>query len=84
MFTRHHRLFGFLLPIALVALHLFASPAAAQKRKETVVFVPASLSLSSDTTVVSVCAEGNLPGPQVRLNARASSSGDYQPRYHWC
>jgi len=83
MFTRHHRLFGFLLPTALVTVHLFASPAAAQKRKETVVFVPASLSLSSDTTVVSVCAEGNLPGPQVRLNARASSSGDYQPRYHW-
>jgi hypothetical protein len=82
MFTRH-RLFAFMLPIALVALHLFASPAAAQKRKETVVFAPASLSLSSDTTVVSACTEGNLPGSQVRLNARVSSSGDHQPRYHW-
>jgi hypothetical protein len=82
MFTRH-RLFAFMLPIALVALHLLASPATAQKRKETVVFAPASLSLSSDTTVVSACTEGNLPGSQVRLNARVSSSGDHQPRYHW-
>jgi hypothetical protein len=80
MFIRHHRLFGFMLPTALVALHLFALPAAAQKRKETVVFAPPSLSLTSDMTVVSACAESNLPGPQVRLNARVSSP---QPRYHW-
>jgi hypothetical protein len=83
MFTRRHRLSGFLLLIAAVALHLFASPAAAQKRKETVVFALPSLSLTSDTTVVSACAEGNLPGPQVRLNVRTGSSGDHQPRYHW-
>jgi hypothetical protein len=83
MFTRHRHLFGFLLPIVLVALHLFAPSTPAQKRNETIAFAPPSLSLTSDMTVVSACAEGDLAGQQVRLNARAGSPAGNQLRYHW-
>jgi len=62
-----------LLPIALVALNLFASQAFAQKRKDILAtFVPLSLNLTADSTVVSTCAVGDQQ-PQVRLNARAIS-----------
>ncbi len=81
---RHHiRRVRLLLPILLVGLHLFASPVSAQKRIDAAVFAPPKLSLTSDSAAVSACPEGNLPGPQVRLNARASSPGGYQFRYHW-
>jgi hypothetical protein len=84
MFRRQRRLTGFLLPVTLVALNLFVSQALAQKAKETVTnFAPLSLSLTADSTAISACAEGNQPGPQVRLNAQASSPGGYPLRYRW-
>ena len=53
--------------------------ASAQTKKQNVVYAPPSLSLTSDTQVVSACA-GNT---QVRLNARASSPGGNPIRYRW-
>ncbi len=82
MFRRQRRLIGFLLPVA-VALHLFGSPASAQKKSDAVAFTPPSLTLTADTSVVTACAEGNLAGPQVHLNARVSSPGGNPLRYHW-
>ena len=83
MFRRQRRLIGLLLPVALVALHLFASQVFAQKQKEILTnFVPPSLNLTADSAVVSACAEGDQR-PQVRLNARASSPGGNPLRYRW-
>lgn len=82
MFRRQRRLIGLVLPVALVALHLFASQAFAQKQREILTnFVPPSLNLTADSAVVSACAEGDRP--QVRLNARASSPGGNPLRYRW-
>jgi len=82
MFISQHRLVGYLLPIALATLFLFPTQASAQKYKETTaVYTPPSLSLTSDTSVVSACAESGPP--QVRLNARASSPGGNPIRYRW-
>src|SRR6185295_8816911 len=78
MFRSQSRLIGYLLPIALAAVFLPAQ-ASAQKKQETVVYAPPSLSLTSDTTVVSAC-QGKS---QVRLNARASSPGGNPIRYRW-
>ena len=83
MFRRQRRLIGLLLPIALVALQLFASQAFAQKQKEILTtFVPLSLGLTADSAVVSACAVGDQR-PQVRLNALASSPGGNPLRYRW-
>ena len=79
MFRSQSRLIGYLLPIALAALFLPVD-ASAQKTQPTSVYAPPSLSLSSDTSVVSACAGGPT---QVRLNARASSPGGYPIRYRW-
>lgn len=75
------RLIGYLLPIALVAVCLFPNKVSAQQTKETVVYAPPSLSLTAESTTISACPVGN--GPQVRLNARASSPGGYPIRYRW-
>lgn len=83
MLRSQSRLIRYLLPIALGALFLFPSQASAQKKKaiETVVYAPPSLSLTTDSSVVSACSEG--AGPQVSLNARASSPGGNPIRYRW-
>jgi hypothetical protein len=78
MFRKQSRLFGYLLPIALAAVFLPAQ-ASAQKL-EIVYYGPPTLSLSSDTSVVSACSN-NLA--QVKLNARASSSAGHPIRYRW-
>jgi hypothetical protein len=83
MFRRQNRLILFLLPATLVAFHLLASQALAQKKLATVAYVPPSISLTADATVVTACPEGNLPGPQVHLNARAGSIGSNPVRYTW-
>ncbi len=79
MFRSQSRLFGYLLPIALAALFL-PIEASAQKTTQTAVYAPPGLSLTSDTSVVSGCADGVA---QVRLNARASSPGGNPIRYRW-
>lgn len=79
MFRSHSRLLGYLLPIALAAFFL-PQEASAQKTKQTLVYAPPSLSLTSDTSVVSACAGTRS---QVQLNARASSPSGSQIRYHW-
>ena len=79
------RLLGYILPFALAALVLIPSQATAQYRKdsdrETFVNDPASLSLTSDASVISACAEGQAP--RINLNARASSPGGFPIRYRW-
>jgi len=75
----HSRLFGYLLPIALAAL-FFPMEASAQKTTQAPVYSPPSLSLTSDTTVVSACQGSAVP---VQLNARASSPDGNQIRYRW-
>ena len=79
MFRSHCRLFGYLLPIALAAFFLPVE-ASAQKATQTTVYVPPSLSLTSDTSTLSACA--GTPA-QVHLNARASSPGGNAIRYRW-
>lgn len=79
MFRSQSRFIGYLLPIALATIFL-PLEASAQKTKTTTVYAPPSLSLSSDTSVISACAGGPS---QVRLNARASSPGGYPIRYRW-
>ena len=77
MYRRQSRLVGYLLPIALAAVFL---PARASAQKlEIVYYGPPSLSLSSDTSVVSACSNN----PQVKLNARASSPAGRPIRYRW-
>ena len=77
MYRRQSRLVGYLLPIALAAVFLPAR-ASAQNR-DIVYYDPPSLSLSSDTSVVSACSNN----PQVKLNARASSPAGRPIRYRW-
>ena len=85
MFRYQRRLLGYLLPFALATVCLVPGDASAQLRRdrdrENFINSPASLSLTSDTSVVTGCTEGN--GPRVRLNARASSPGGFPIRYHW-
>jgi hypothetical protein len=78
MFRSQSRLIGYLLPIALAAVFLPAQ-VSAQKKQQTVVYAPPSMSLTSDTAVVSSC-QGSA---QVRLNARASSPNGNPIRYRW-
>ena len=85
MFKSQRRLLGYLLPFALAALVLLPGQASAQYRKtsdrETFTNAPATLSLTSDTSVISACLEGN--GARVNLSARASSPGGFPIRYRW-
>ena len=78
MYRRQSRLVGYLLPIALAAVFLPARASA--QNLEIVYYGPPSLSLSSDTPVVSACSN-NLA--QVKLNARASSPAGHPIRYRW-
>jgi len=85
MFRNQRRLLGYLLPFALAAVCLVPREASAQLRRvgdrENFIKSSPSLSLTSDTSVVMGCTEGN--GPRVRLNARAISPGGFPIRYHW-
>ena len=80
MFRSQSRLIGYLLPIALAAFFLPLDGSAQKTKQTTTVYAPPSLSLTSDTSVVSACAGGSS---QVRLDARASSPGGYPIRYQW-
>lgn len=82
MFRNQSRLIGYLAPIALVAC-LFAPESSAQTRNVKVVAnnAPLSLSLTSDTNTVSVCADGG--SPQVHLTATAVSPGGHPINYKW-
>ncbi len=81
MFKRQRNLIGLFLPLAVVGLCIFASEASAQKVRENFVYAPPSLSLTSDSAVLSVC-EGQS-GASVRLNARATSPSGNPIRYVW-
>lgn len=85
MFRGQSRLLGYLLPFALAAFVLIPFQASAQLRgandRETFVNSPPTLTLTSDTSVVSACTEGKLP--RVQLNAQASSPAGNPIRYRW-
>src|SRR5215204_6381435 len=78
MFRSPSRLVGYLLPIALAAFFLPVE-ASAQKTRESFVYAPPTLSLSSDTSVMTACEGTSL----VKLNARASSPDGNPIRYRW-
>lgn len=85
MFKSQRHLLGYILPLALAAFCLIPSVASAQPRRdsdrEVFVNAPPSLSLTSETSVITACTEGD--GPRVRLTARASSPGGFPIRYRW-
>jgi PKD-like domain len=85
MYRSQGRLLGYLLPLALAAFVLVPSQASAQLRgandRENFVNSPATLTLTSDTSVVSACTEGSLP--RVKLNAQANSPSGNPIRYRW-
>jgi PKD domain-containing protein len=81
MFRNFPRPLGYLAPIALVAF-LCAPQIFAQKTKVvSSVNSPLSLTLTSDSNVVTECADGGAP--QVRLTAKAVSPGGYPIKYKW-
>ena len=80
MFRNQFRRIGYLAPIALVA-SLSAPQLSAQTRTVAAVNAPLSLTLTSDTNVISACADGGVP--QVRLTAQAVSPGGYPIKYKW-
>jgi hypothetical protein len=82
MFRNQSRLIGYLAPIALVAC-LSAPQLFAQTRTVTVAAnnAPLTLSLTSDTNVITACADGGAP--QVHLTAKAVSPGGYPIKYKW-
>src|SRR5215813_14258675 len=80
MLTTPPRLTGYLLPIALVALHLSAAQTSAQS-KQNFIYTPPSLSVSSSTAVVSACGTGS--SSSVQLNARATSPAGNPIKYKW-
>ena len=80
MLRNKTRLLGYLAPIALVALS--APQAFAQKTKVvSSVNAPLSLSLTADSNIVTVCANGGAP--HVKLTANAVSPGGYPIKYVW-
>lgn len=85
MFRSRHHLLGYLLPIALAAFCLVPIEASAQMRRvshrEVVNNAAPTLSLTSDTSVIKTCAEGD--GQRVRLNAQANSPEGLPIRYKW-
>ena len=82
MLRNQSRLIGYLAPIALVAC-LSAPQLSAQKPTVTVAAsnAPLSLSLTSDTNIVTACADGGAP--QVRLTAKAVSPHGNPITYKW-
>jgi len=84
MFRSQPRLLGYLLP-ALAAFLFIPLQASAQLRgtndRESFVNSPPTLTLTSDTPVVSACTEGNVARAQ--LNAQASSPSGLPVRYRW-
>lgn len=85
MYRSQSRPLGFLLPLALAVLVLIPFQASAQLRgtndRETFVNSPPTLTLTSDTSVVSACTENNVA--RVQLNAQASSPSGLPIRYTW-
>ena len=85
MFKIQRGLLGYILPFALAAFCVLPGEASAQPRRdsdrEVFINAPASLNLTSDTSVITACAEGE--GSRVRLNARASSPGGHPIHYRW-
>jgi hypothetical protein len=80
MLRNKTRLLGYLAPIALVALS--APQTFAQKTKVvSSVNAPLSLSLTADSNIVTVCADGGAP--HVKLTANAVSPGGYPIKYVW-
>jgi hypothetical protein len=75
------RLIGYLAPIALVAC--LSAPQLSAQKTVTVMAVnaPLSLSLTSDTNIVTACADGGAP--QVRLTAKAVSPHGNPITYKW-
>jgi hypothetical protein len=80
MLKSQTRLIRYLLPIALAAVYLFPTAVSAQDN-QTVNYAPPSLSLTAESTKVSACPVAG--GPQVKLNARASSPGGHPIAYRW-
>ena len=82
MLRNQSRLIGYLAVIALIAC-LSAPPSSAQTRNVKVVAsnAPLTLSLTSDTNVVTACADNGAP--QIRLTAKAVSPGGYPIKYKW-
>src|SRR5215510_2761865 len=80
MLTTIPRLTGYLLPIALVAIHLSAAQTSAQS-KQNFIYASPSLSVSSSPAVVSACGTGNTS--RVQLNARATSPAGNPIKYKW-
>lgn len=72
----------FVLPIALVSMHLLSSEVSAQKARETVAYSPPTLSLAAEPSVITVC-EGQAAPTLVNLNANAVSPNGYPIRYQW-
>ncbi len=85
MLRDQRHLLGYLLPIALAACCLFPLQASAQMRRvndrEIVNNAPPTLSLTSESSVIKTCAEGD--GTRVRLNAQASSPDGLPIKYRW-
>ena len=83
MLRNPSRLIGYLATIAPIALAacLSAPPTCAQTRTVAAAKAPLSLGLTSDTNIVSACADNGAP--QVRLTAKAVSPGGYPIKYKW-
>jgi hypothetical protein len=80
MFRSQRQQIGYLLLIALAAFFSLSESASGQQSKPPAQYTPPTLSLSSDTSVVSTCAGS---ASQVKLNARASSPNGNPIRYAW-
>ena len=80
MLRNQLRLIGYLAPLALVAL-LSTPQTMAQTRTVSAANAPLSLSLTSDTNIISACSSEGAP--KVRLTAQAVSPGGYPIKYKW-
>jgi hypothetical protein len=83
MLRNQSRLIGYLAPLAPIVLAacLSVPPTCAQTRTVAAAKAPLSLTLTSDTNIVSAC--GNNGTPEVRLTAKAVSPGGYPIKYQW-
>lgn len=80
MLRNKSRLLGYLAPIALVAVSV--TPVFAQKTKVvSSVNAPLTLSLTSDSNIVTACENGGAP--KVKLTANAVSPSGYPIKYRW-
>jgi hypothetical protein len=84
MYRSQCRPLGYLRPIAIAAFLLVPLQASAQLRgsndRENFVNTPPTLTLTSDTSVVSACSDGNR---RIQLNADAKSPSGLPIRYIW-